>query len=127
MKLIHIPISIGELIDKISILEIKVERLKGIAKNNANNELDFLYKVLAKENIQLDNSYLDKLRDVNLELWEIEDQLRTLEKLKHFNEEFISLARSVYIKNDLRASIKRTINIHYDSAVIEEKSYSQYN
>ena len=127
MKNISIPISIGELIDKITILEIKQNNLKGRQLNNIKKELIELKIVLDNSQILIDTELIKKLKKVNSELWSIEDKIRLKEKDKQFNDEFIELARSVYIKNDDRASIKKEINLKYSSNIIEEKSYIKYS
>jgi len=117
--IINIPISVGELLDKISILSIKSQ--------NTNNEyvtkeLQDLIKI-AKEHQVYDASYVSQLLTINRKLWEIEDDLRVLEKSQTFNQDFIELARSVYITNDKRASIKKEINEKYVSHYQEVKCY----
>ena len=118
MKII-IPISVGELLDKISILHIKSQHTnsKYVAQ-----ELQDLIKI-AQENQVYSQKYMAELLEVNTKLWNIEDKLRVLEKEDIFNEEFISLARSVYITNDQRASIKKNINEEYNSSYQEVKCY----
>lgn len=119
MNLPRVPISIGELLDKITILEIK--------SNFTNNE--YVVKELEKLNEikksieQCDQYYIDLLKDINKELWDVEDKLRKLEKEQRFDNEFISLARSVYKLNDRRAEIKRKINEITDSELKEVKIY----
>ncbi len=127
MKDIIISISIGELIDKISILEIKKEYVQGKKLNNVDKELSQLKRSLKDSQINIAQDLIEKLRKVNSELWSIEDKIRIKEKEKDFNDEFIQLARSVYIKNDERAKIKKMINIKYSSNIIEEKSYVKYS
>ncbi len=126
MKSIQAPVSIGELIDKITILEIKVEKLEREAQKNAAKELDFLNQVLIREKIKVEVELFQKLKSVNIKLWEIEEKIRNHEKSNEFGDDFINLARAVYIQNDLRASIKREINIKLNSELIEEKSYPDY-
>ena len=121
--LINSPISIGELIDKITILEIKQKNIKGERLENVNKELNFLRELIEINNLKVKNELLNDLRKVNQFLWDIEDKIRKKEKLKEFDEEFIEIARSVYIQNDKRCAIKREINIKYNSDIIEEKSY----
>ncbi len=117
-----VPVSVGELVDKITILEIKLARITNIASlANVNNELLLLKEI--KLNPEPRKEIVAELRKVNEELWDVEDRLRVLEKLREFDEEFIALARSVYILNDKRASIKREINLFTGSDIIEEKSY----
>lgn len=126
---VKIPVSLGELVDKITILEIKLEKIKNKQKNkNINFELKLLCEQL--ENLNLDKSEIQNLKElllkINLELWEIEDQIRILEKKHEFGSKFIKLARLVYKKNDLRFETKNKINILFSSEVIEEKSYEKY-
>ena len=120
------PVSLGEIIDKITILEIKVKRLPGEARLNANKELSALNACLAKAGVAIDEEMINQLRKINLNLWETEDRIREKENLKDFGSEFIEIARSVYKQNDQRASIKRLINISYGSELVEEKSYQSY-
>lgn len=116
------PVSVGELVDKITILQIKVEKISDTyALVNILNELVQLKKIQVTPEPQAE--IVTELRKVNEELWEVEDRLRVLEKLKEFDAEFIALARSVYILNDKRARIKREINLFSGSDIIEEKSY----
>ena len=114
---IKIPISIGELLDKISILSIKSQYTDN---SYVSKELQDLIKI-AQEHQVYDDSYLAKLLSINHKLWKIEDDLRVLEKSQDFGEEFIELARSVYKTNDLRASIKKQINEKYKSSYKEVK------
>ena len=123
MKKILAPISIGELIDKITILEIKEKNMTGEKLENVKKELDYLLVIAKQSNINLNNPNVDKLRSINKELWTIEDEIRKKELQKSFEESFINLARSVYIKNDTRSFLKKTINIEHGSDLIEEKSY----
>lgn len=122
-----IPISIGELIDKITILNIKSSKIKEeIALKNIYKELEKLNIVL--KNLNLDSKSLltnltNKLQEINTNLWEIEDALREYETQQNFGSQFIELARSVYKLNDERARIKKTINQSLGSELIEEKSY----
>ena len=126
---INTIISVGEFFDKITILEIKKKKIIDIEKlKNINYELGELRKIEEKCNLQkfaLDE-LIENLYNVNIELWTIEDEIRILEKSKSFDSEFINLARSVYIKNDLRAKLKKEINIKSKSNLIEEKSYEEY-
>ena len=123
------PISLGELIDKITILEIKNEKINDKEKlKNISNELDKLFSLL--NSLQLSKKDLDKyskqLYVVNKKLWETEDVLRALENEKSFNEEFIENARNVYKLNDERFRIKNKLNTQFSSEIIEEKSYKEY-
>jgi hypothetical protein len=123
-----VQISWGELIDKITILEIKSERLTAQqALQNVRHELAALSRPLEGIEIPPNLSYLrSKLRDINERLWQIEDSIRDKEARKEFDQEFIDLARSVYITNDERGRIKREINALLKSRLIEEKQYTPY-
>ena len=123
------PISLGELIDKITILEIKNEKINDKEKLiNISSELDKLLTLL--NSLQLSKKDLDKyskqLYVVNKKLWETEDILRALENEKSFNKEFIENARNVYKLNDERFRIKNKLNKQFSSEIIEEKSYKEY-
>lgn len=118
--MIKVPISVGELLDKITILQIKAEKTDN---QYVHKELKDLLEI-AKEFKVLDQKYLIQLKEVNSKLWLIEDELRDFEKEQRFDNHFIQLARSVYITNDLRASIKKEINIKYNSTYQEVKLYS---
>ena len=124
-----IPISPGELIDKITILEIKRESI--VDKEKLSN-INLEYKVLLEtlENKIIASNEIDslriKLKTINKKLWDIEDQLRDLERSKTFNVDFIKLARSVYFTNDERSEVKKSINKLLNSEIVEEKSYSKY-
>lgn len=123
------PVSLGELLDKISILLIKKKKIKNRNKLTLiNNELKKLQSILAKSNIKKDKlkKYLNLLKNINLKLWMVEDKLRECEKKKNFNNNFIKLARSVYKFNDKRANIKLKINKKFKSTIIEVKSYKKY-
>ena len=120
------PISLGELIDKITILEIKTNHLEGTALNNVKIELSALDMTFNSLKIDIDSRLIEDLKQTNKKLWSIEDRIRNHELQKKFDEEFISLARSVYQQNDRRSAIKRQINTTYGSSLIEEKSYEAY-
>ncbi len=127
---IQIDISVGELLDKITILQIKSERISDVAKlENINKELSLLQSQWSSSSYK--NSDLDKnitaLKIVNEKLWDIEDNIRTKESEQCFDKEFVELARSVYFVNDERAEIKRKLNVQAGSALVEEKSYSDYS
>ena len=122
--LIQIPVSVGELVDKITILSIKNNRLHGIARTHVKQELDLLEKALTKSGIELNRQERSELEEVNEKLWEIEEAIRQLEAKESFGDEFVALARSVYRCNDERAALKRAINQRHGSTLIEEKSYS---
>ena len=119
------PISLGELIDKITILELKQELITDTAKlENINNELDELNAILKTLLIQpFPQSQREALKAVNRELWHIENFKRECEGTGRFDRAFIEAGREVYLKNDLRAKIKREINVLTGSAIVEEKSY----
>ena len=122
---IVIPVSLGELIDKITILEIKKEHIQENKKlKNINKELGSLKKILLDANLHIDSKLINQLKKVNNILWKIEDEIRIKENDKEFDNEFIKLARSVYKENDKRALIKKEINYTYYSEIIEEKYYS---
>ena len=120
------PISIGELIDKITILEIKKIYMTGIKLKNINKEMKLLKNILQDKNLEINIALIKNLKKINKKLWEIEDNIRIKESKQVFDEEFIKLARSVYIENDKRAFIKKEINQKYNSDLVEEKSYKNY-
>ena len=126
---IHISISYGELIDKITILEIKFERIDDEAKRqNIERELASLTDAWLRAGVDISTvaSEQERLKSINESLWEIEDEIRKKESQKSFDEKFVQLARSVYRTNDERASVKRVINEKLGSTFIEEKSYQPY-
>ena len=124
--MIYVPLSEGELIDKITILEIKIENIKDDEKKeNCKHEHSLLENIAKENNIEF-SIYREELKKVNKELWEIEDKLRIKEKEKLFDEEFIETTRKEYKANDLRAEIKRKINIESGSLIREEKDYVDY-
>jgi len=124
MKIL-IPISLGELYDKISILEIKLANMNTPEKIvNVANEYKELRSVA--EEHPIDEKLYIKLRELNQHIWDIEDGVREEESKKDWGQTFIDLARSVYIFNDKRASVKKEINLKYGSVIIEEKSYQKY-
>ena len=127
--IINTPISLGELVDKISILIIKEKNINDKEKRALiNQELTLLEKILEKA-LKDKNSiqkYLDELININSKLWKIEDELRENERKKNFDQEFIELARSVYFINDKRSQIKYKINKKFGSQIIEVKSYAKY-
>lgn len=120
---IRAPISLGELLDKITILEIKADRFSGTALEHVQQELQELRQVLAGLDLELDPARLAELKRVNLELWQIEEDIRDHERRRCFDAAFIRLARSVYQWNDQRAAIKKAINLAHGSRLIEQKSY----
>lgn len=124
----NIEISNGDLIDKLTILEIKKDYITDKIKlQNIYKEYEYI-KNYTTELLKYKTIYLlyTKLKQINLQLWQIEDHIRIKEKNKIFDQEFIDLARKVYMTNDERANIKKQININSNSSFIEEKSYEQY-
>jgi len=123
-------ISVGELFDKITILNIKTKKIHNSEKlNNIKKELSFLNHQASSINVKdqaLLNHNIEKLQLINEELWNIENNKRECEANKDFGEKFIELSRDVHFKNDIRAQIKKEINLLTDSSVIEEKEYSKY-
>jgi hypothetical protein len=130
----RIEVSNGELVDKLTILELKRANIADPSKlSNIDNELSYLVEHFDQLKIEIKRETLknvmllkDKLFNVNQKLWDIEDSIRDKEANKEFDEEFIELARSVYIINDERAYLKKEINLLTDSNLVEEKSYKQY-
>jgi hypothetical protein len=121
-----IEVSNGEIIDKLTIIQIKLERIKDESKlKNLLKEYEEL-KIIAASILSLEDPLYKALYGVNCELWDVEDHIRNLEHSKNFGEEFVNAARSVYFKNDKRSEIKREINIKTASGLIEEKSYKKY-
>jgi len=127
---IDITVSCGELLDKLSILEIKSKKIKDKdkLKNIAHEKLILSSKAEALRNADPNKyqSFFDELLEINQKLWKIEDEIRIFEKDKIFNEKFIELARQVYVTNDLRFDVKNKINIFYKSGIVEEKEYINY-
>lgn len=126
---LHVPVSVGEVLDKITILQIKLAHISDAEKRvNVQNELDALLPLVAGDSFATGQmqTLIAELKSVNEALWEIEDDIREQEAAKTFGEEFIRLARAVYVTNDKRASIKKQINLATGSALIEEKSYESY-
>lgn len=122
----NIEVSTGEIVDKLSIIQIKKNNITDNEKLiNINKEYDYLYKIVF-EDLKITKEDFYKLIWINEKLWKIEDDLRIKENKKEFDEEFIELARSVYYTNDERANIKKDINIKYKSDFVEEKSYNKY-
>lgn len=123
-------ISVGELFDKITILNIKTQKIHDSEKLlNIEKELNFLNHQTSNINVkdqELLNRNIEKLQLINEELWDIENYKRECEANKDFGEKFIQLSRDVHFKNDIRAQIKKEINLLTDSTVIEEKEYSKY-
>ena len=129
MNKIIVEVSIGELLDKISILEIKQEKIKDPEKIKFINNEHSILKNQLKENVQTDNeldNLFQSLKDINAKLWVIEDDKRQCEKDKDFGEKFIKLSRDVHFLNDDRAKIKLKINNHTGSVIKEIKEYTSY-
>jgi Family of unknown function (DUF6165) len=124
----QIEVSIGEVVDKYTILTIKSSKIQDPAKlENVNKELTYLIGVLKKEDpLMTDYALTKALLEINKELWKVEDDLRDLERAKDFGKEFVTLARNVYKLNDKRADIKKQINMKHGSDFVEEKSYQPY-
>ena len=126
--IINTPVSLGELVDKISILHIKNINIKDNEKLKLiREELELLNQTLNKyiKNNDIQN-YLDSLIEINSKLWVIEDDIRDCERNKKFDQTFIDLARSVYFTNDKRSEVKLEINKKFGSKIIEVKSYEEY-
>ena len=126
---IKIDVSVGEIMDKLTILEIKAEKIQDEAKlANVRKERESLLPVISQPAYQTDEvkQLVAKLKSINLKLWDIEDDIRLKEADKAFDEGFIELARSVYFTNDERAAVKKQINLATGSELVEEKSYEDY-
>ena len=124
-----VEVAPGELIDKITILEIKLKNIKDETKlANVRREYKILMEIYRANIEETDalRALIDELRDANAKLWDIEDEIRDLERVQDFGDTFIALARSVYRSNDRRAAMKREINVLLNSNIIEEKSYAAY-
>ena len=122
-----VDISIGELVDKVTILSIKSKKIKDKARlRNIRNEYDLIKDAMEGLGIKVSSGEFKKLKEINLKLWDIEDNIRIKEAKKEFDNDFIQLARSVYFNNDDRAAVKREINLKYGSELIEEKEYVDY-
>jgi hypothetical protein len=121
-----IEVSNGEIIDKLTIIQIKLERIKDEVKlKNLQKEYNELAEV-SSSIISASDELYRSLYEINCELWDIEDHIRDLERKKDFGDDFVATARAVYVKNDRRSEIKRAINIKTSSGLIEEKSYEKY-
>ena len=126
--IVNTPVSIGELMDKISILKIKKKNINSEKKLIFINEELFLLEKILSENLddKKVSEYLYKLVEINSKLWKIEDDIRDCEKNKKFDQKFIDLARAVYVTNDQRSKIKLDINNYFGSKIMEVKSYEKY-
>ena len=124
----NIEVSHGEIVDKLTILEIKKKNITDVEKlNNITKEYDYLVSIVENDlGISVSSPEYQKLLSINQELWVIEDDIRDKERNKEFDEEFVRLARAVYYTNDIRANIKKEINVKYSSGFVEEKSYQPY-
>jgi hypothetical protein len=123
---LQIPASIGEVVDKITILELKAARLSGERLANVERERQLLLGCLEAAGLAVADDLLDALRQINAKLWAIEDDIRALEAKQEFGDAFVALARAVYFSNDERAAVKRAINERHGSAIVEEKLYASY-
>jgi len=123
-----IEVSHGEIVDKLTILQIKNQNITDPIKLvNIVKEYDYLLSIVENDlGISTESPEYLELLSINNELWVIEDDIRDKERVKEFDDDFISLARSVYYTNDVRAKIKKEINLKYSSGFIEEKSYQSY-
>lgn len=122
-----IEVSHGEIVDKLTIIEIKLKNIKDESKlSNLRMEYDVLDQAV-QSIISKDHQLYQELLRINMKLWDIEDRIRELEKSKDFGAEFIEVARAVYFTNDLRSEVKRKINLMTNSSLIEEKSYEDYS
>ena len=130
MENIRVPVSPGEVLDKITILEIKSERMSDPQKvANVHAELRLLQETWT-QTISEDDVIRDlhaQLKEINEALWEIEDDIRDKERAREFDERFIELARAVYFTNDKRSEVKKKLNLHLGSQIVEEKSYQDYS
>ena len=127
---VNVPVSVGELLDKLSIVEIKIKNISDSQKLEYLNKEFNLLKEKADDvksiNTQKYDEFYSSLLKTNSKLWEIEDDIRDLENLKKFDEAFVSLARSVYITNDERFEIKTKINNFFGSSIVEQKELKEY-
>ena len=123
----EIEVSNGDLVDKITILQIKLCKISTPEKRaNIQKEFDLLYQKMSAIGVTEKSETFQRLLNINMKLWEIEDQIRVKESKKEFDDAFIDLARSVYVENDKRAAVKREINLQTGSQIIEEKEYVPY-
>lgn len=129
MEVIKVPVSPGELLDKITILEIKAGQITDREKlANVRRELELLRATWLESVVEDEGTrgLHAQLREVNQALWDIEDEIRDKERAKEFDQRFIELARSVYITNDRRSALKKELNLRLGSQIVEEKSYQPY-
>lgn len=124
---VKIDISIGELVDKVTILAIKLDKFTDTGKRrNVEKEYRLLHEVMIQSGISDRHQDFQALEEINRTLWDIEDRIRIKERDQEFDDEFIELARSVYFTNDKRAAVKKRINLAFDSGLVEEKQYVRY-
>lgn len=122
-----VEVSIGEVVDKVSILSIKLKKMKDAEKlKNVQKEYDTLVVPMTEAGVAVGSGEFKKLTEINLRLWEIEDEIRLKEVAGAFDDEFVKLARSVYFTNDDRAAMKKEINFKFGSELVEEKEYVDY-
>ena len=121
--MLKIPVSLGELVDKITILKIKLKFLSGQKKANVKKEYDLLNNELRNSSIIIREDLIEDLQMTNQKLWELEDKIRVKELNNDFKEDFVELARTIYKLNDKRYEIKNKINKKYNSIIFEEKIY----
>jgi hypothetical protein len=122
----NIEVSTGEIVDKLSILQIKKENIKDDVKlKNILKEFEYLYDIVFNQ-LKINLVDYNKLVDINSQLWKIEDDIRDKERNREFDDIFVELARNVYVTNDKRAEQKKEINLKYGSNFVEEKSYNNY-
>jgi transcriptional regulator of nitric oxide reductase len=129
MENLLVPVSPGEVLDKITILEIKSERISDPRKvDNVRRELGLLQDTWRKYFTEDETIHRlhAQLKEINEALWEIEDDIREKERAKEFDDRFIELARAVYFTNDRRSQVKKELNLHLGSGIVEEKSYQDY-
>jgi hypothetical protein len=122
----EIEVSVGEIVDKLSILRLKLLNITDSEKlKNVTKEYNYLYDIVFND-LKIETSDFERMVSINKILWDVEDSIRDKEREKQFDSDFIEMARSVYITNDQRAEIKKDINIKYGSSFVEEKSYKEY-
>lgn len=121
----NIEVSIGEIVDKLTILRLKKLNISDQEKlTNINKEYDYLYEIVF-HNLKIDTEDFNKLFSINKILWDVEDKIREKEIKQQFDQDFIEMARTVYITNDQRFNLKKEINIKYKSSFVEEKSHKE--
>jgi hypothetical protein len=121
--MLFIPVAAGDLVDRITILEIKQQQFYGQALKHVTKELELLLSICHQADLSFRPGLRDELKTVNAQLWNVEEAIRRCEKDGNFGQDFVQLARSVYTLNDRRAGLKRAINIESGSQLVEEKSY----